>query len=170
MTSKTWGPLLADTIDEKLLPRSALIDSSVLIPALSDKHRPGDRASGLLYRALVDHKRRVLIAAPTFAEMLRGDRHFTLPRIQGVVVVAFDQTAADVLGRNFSKEILVRFKTETGLVKDWIRYDAMIAACAIRHKAEMLVSTDINQTAIARSAGITVKTPSDFLRRQQDLF
>ncbi|HEX9619844.1 MAG TPA: hypothetical protein VF989_06905, partial [Polyangiaceae bacterium] len=47
--------------------------------------------------------------------------------------------------------------------------DAMIVACAVRHRAAQFVSTDDTQRTLASHAGLIVKSPSDYTQPQQYL-
>jgi hypothetical protein len=46
----------------------------------------------------------------------------------------------------------------------------MIVACAVRHRAMVLVSTDGPQRTMASRVGLVVKTPSDYLARQTEMY
>jgi predicted nucleic acid-binding protein len=52
----------------------------------------------------------------------------------------------------------------------YIKYDALIVACAKRHNAKVLVTTDGAQTKLAVKVGLEVRTPSDFLSTQQEMY
>lgn len=154
-----------DEIDSKLLPSSVLMDSSVLIPALSAASKGGDAASGALFDALIQNKRRILIAAPTAAEFFRRAPTTSIPRTEFVLVVPFDAQAAEELGKRFPPEILKTYRV--GNVRlDYIKYDAMIVACAVRHRAGVIVSTDKQQRALAAAVGLSVAAPKDYLAKQ----
>lgn len=155
---------LAD-IDPIALPRSALIDSSVVIPGFGTRVRQSDDpASRLFCEAMIQHKRLLLIAAPTLAEFLRAEPKSLLPRTRAVQIVALDERAATILGTRFSTAVLSDLKRDKSLgPADYIKYDTMISACAIRHRAAVLVTSDAGQARVARAAGIVVEKPSKYL-------
>jgi predicted nucleic acid-binding protein len=160
---------LTESIDEKLLPAIVAFDSSVLIPALNPKQAAGDPACARLFEAMDSANRTILIAAPTFAEFLRGAPKSSLPRRRNVVVVPFDQLAAELLAKDFPSTVLVTLNKKSGLPRHYIKYDAMIVACAARHRAGHFVSTDDQQRELAKKIGLTVRTPSEYLTKQPKL-
>jgi hypothetical protein len=142
----------------------------VLIPALSAKARAkGDPASAMLFRALVDAEKDVLIAAPSFAELLRGQPPTHPPRTQYVQVVAFDARAAEIVGREFPPDALLTLSKKLGGPLQYIKFDTMIVACARRYGAQHVVSTDQGVRALASRIGLTARVPSDYLHPQVDL-
>lgn len=157
-------------IDADRLPEVALIDTGVLIRALG--HKPEDARSpdaAAFFEAMICAKRRMLVAAPTLAELERGqpDRHAApvpLPRTRYVIIVPFDEVAAVTLAKEFPMAIITSAADETGLSRSQIKYDALIAACAIRHGATCIVSLD--EKAMKRRYGtkLPVLQPRDFAR------
>lgn len=127
-------------------PAVLLFDTTVLIPALGKKIRKSDDpASGRLLEAMIQHRRSVLIAAPSLAELFRRAPQNPVPRTQWVRVVVFDGLAAELLGRSFPPEVLIKARDQSGALLHYLKslkYDAMIVACAVRHRAAMLVTTD----------------------------
>jgi len=75
------------------------------------------------------------------AEYLRHDKKSTRPRVSGVEYVAFDDAAAEILGSVFPMAIIMACRTPAG-PKDYIKYDAMIVACAKRWNADCIVTLD----------------------------
>jgi predicted nucleic acid-binding protein len=154
-------------IDHSLLPNSAMLDSSVLIPALGKKGRAtDDPACAKLFDALVADRRQILVSTPTVAEILRRAPVSPLPRTRLVRVVSFDLAAAEVLGQRFPPSVLAKVRDDTGGPLHYIKYDAMIVACAVRHRAEVLVTTDAKQRKLANSVGLRCATPSEFAAKQ----
>lgn len=95
-------------IDIAKLPQRALFDTTIVIRALGDRPDDGrSPACEALWEAMLQNARQVLIAAPTIAEMARkeGARR-SIPRRRGVEVVAFDDLAAELLGRSMPNSIL----------------------------------------------------------------
>lgn len=154
-----------DEIDPKLLPASVMMDSSVLLPALGKVRSTDDAASAPLFDALIEHRRSILIAAPTAAEFYRRAPTTDIPRTEFVVVVPFDGLAAEELGKRFPPEILKKHR-KGGVPLHYIKYDAMIVACAVRHRATVFVSTDKQQRVLASAVGLVVAAPRDYLSKQ----
>lgn len=161
---------MSEDIDLEALPISAMFDSTVLIPALGKKKRSTDDAAcGPLFEAMIRAKRSVLIAAPTAAEFWRREPKHAMPRTQFVKIVAFDQLAAYILGTRFPPSVLVEQRDQQNRPLSYIKYDAMIVACAVRHRVAEFVSTDDTQRKLASLAGLTVKAPKDYLAKQLTL-
>jgi predicted nucleic acid-binding protein len=160
--------LAAGSIDTDALPYSALLDTSILVPALGGKVRStDDPLSAPFFAAMVKTQRRVLIAAPSVAELMRKASNAAIPRTRGVVVVDFDRIAAEHLGRDFPPNVLksVRDELKPSLEKvslDYIKFDAMIVACAKRHNASVLITTDVGQATLAKKIGLIAKRPADY--------
>src|SRR4051812_40882902 len=105
-------------VDKKLLPRRALIDSSVLIRALGDRpdnNEERNRACREFFHAMIKHSRTILIAAPTVAEYIRKDGKRKVPRVRGVEIVPLDAVACEYLGAKFPETVLNQPKKELGL-------------------------------------------------------
>ncbi len=157
-------------IDPKKLPASMLIDTTVALrgfgAAEDDEHAP---LCIELVDTCIQQGTALLIAAPTLAEILRGGATKPIPRVHNVEVVAFDEPAARVLSA-FSAEFLKSFSTQEGLRLTYIKYDALIVACAARYKAAYLVSLDQRQRRFAVQAGVNAVAPKHFLENQLPLF
>jgi predicted nucleic acid-binding protein len=147
-----------------------MLDTSVLIPALWKPKPTDDPACAPLFDALVQANRHVYIAAPACAELLRRAPKSSIPRKKNVIVVPFDRRAAEMLATLFPPEVLVQERTATGTPLNYIKYDAMIAACAARHRVEVFISADARQRALAEKAGLTVREPGFYLEKQAALF
>jgi predicted nucleic acid-binding protein len=152
-------------VDARGLPRRLLLDSSVLIPAL--RRKKGDEPCAELFEALVASKVETLIAAPTVAEMMKRKPPRSLPHVRTIEVVAFDQAAAMLLGGDrFPHVALTKFKEEGAGAVHYFKYDMLILACAVRHRAECIVTHDRWQTKIASEIGLPAKTAADYQGRQ----
>ncbi|HEV3190741.1 MAG TPA: PIN domain-containing protein, partial [Polyangiaceae bacterium] len=127
---------MAEAIDPKRLPVSVLFDTSTLIAASDGRVRKDqEQACAPLLDALVAAKRAVMIAAPSFAEFLRKAPRTPSPRLAGIDVVAFDRIASELLAAKFPKQVLTQYRDQSTKGKpplDYIKYDAMIVACAVR--------------------------------------
>ncbi len=157
-------------IDLDLLPPRALFDSSILFGALGSRDDgPTAEACRKLFEAMIENGKTVLVSAPTIAELLRGESPVEPPRTAGVVVVGFDDQAARILAKEFPQEVLIRFRDATGTPLQYIKYDAMIVACAKRHRAECLVTGDAAMARLANHAGLPCFAPDHFYAKQGTL-
>jgi len=82
-------------------------------------------------------KRQILIAAPTITETTRSTDFPALPppSVPNVLVVAFDLRAALACSEKFPEQVIKNEQKSTGLFLNYLRYDALILACAIRYDA-----------------------------------
>jgi predicted nucleic acid-binding protein len=146
-----------------------MIDTGVLIRALGE--RPGDpdsRDCVDFVEAMLAGGRELLVAAPSVAELMRGQAVPTPPSTPGLVIVAFDDLAAIELGTRFPVSSLKSLAATSGLPLTYLKYDAMIAACAIRHKAAFLITVDKRLSAQVPSS-LKVARPGDFRAKQMQL-
>jgi len=144
------------------LPFVAMIDTSLFLC------RIGARPDEVEAPACIDFctrmsklGRTVLVAAPTITEVTRYQGK-PLPRVQGIVVVAFDTVAATELGTKMPiSELKVwRAGSERGFAH--IKYDALIVGCALRVPRCVFVGMDTGQLALARHVGLAAHHPRDF--------
>jgi predicted nucleic acid-binding protein len=157
-------------IDVAKLPQRALFDTGVVIRALGERSDDvRSPACEALWNAMLDNGRQILIGAPSLAEMIRQQGRNSFPRRKGVEVVAFDDRAAFELGQRFPEKILNLERDSTNLPKHYLKYDAMIVACAIRHRATHLVTLDGPMTGFAKAAGIKIVHPEHFATDQLPL-
>lgn len=155
-------------IDEKKLPARALFDTGVVIRGILQRKDSDTETCKNLWTAMLQAKCDILIAAPTVAEMVRGHRNGP-PEDPLVEVVAFDEDAAYRLGTRLPEQVLEDLRESTGSAEHYIKYDAMIVACAIRHGADCIVTLDKGMIAIAKKAGMIARLPSYFHSDQQSL-
>jgi predicted nucleic acid-binding protein len=152
-------------MDPNKLPRVALIDTGVLTRAIGDLAPDADTSACRgFYDAMLDNARLILIAAPSIAEVIRKDGKRTVPRTSGIEVVAFDQVAAELLGRRFPMAVLKEL-VRAGTTMTYFKYDAMIVACAMRYSAECIVALDDDFATLGAHVGMPVYHPSHFLGR-----
>lgn len=160
-------------IDDSKLPMSALFDTTVILPALDAKVASTNRAlCAAIVEGMLAQRRRVMIAAPTKAEMCVGGLLLDdLPNTADIRVVPFDSEAASLFYHQFPKEKLKKLRNATTppLNKNAVKFDAQIVACALRWKVAMLVTDDTGQMAIARAAGLLAVKPEHFLSAQLPL-
>lgn len=153
-------PAAVGRFDTKLFPLRALLDTGIWLRAF---HWQEDENTALcidLVTALSFSGCRMLMAAPTLAELLRGDPKRKSPRGKGIVPVAFDTKAAEEL-----QSLVAPFvNTQPG---DGVRlkFDQMIVACAVRWQAEHVVHLDGRlQKHCPKAVGrIIFKKPEDYM-------
>ncbi|MEZ4295058.1 MAG: type II toxin-antitoxin system VapC family toxin [Polyangiaceae bacterium] len=156
-------------MDPDRLPLRALIDTGVLLRFLGDQpHDPRAPACKAFCQAMLAAGRELLIAAPTIAEVARHSGQ-PVPRMQGVVVVPFDDRAAELLALRIPMAKLHEAKTSTGLSLPYLKYDALIVACALRARADAIVTLDGDCSKLATGIGIRVALPSEFESKQRIL-
>ncbi len=129
------------------LPASLLLDTTVFLRALG--HKVGDprtRACAHVLETALSTRRRVLIGAPTAAEIHRGKpddgaspRPF--PRVANFLVAPFDERCAQILGEKLPQAELVEFAVN-GLAMTHLKFDSMLVAIAIRYGAACIISLD----------------------------
>src|SRR5205814_2099725 len=127
-------------LPEKLPPR-ALVDTGVLIRALGQK--PDDSRAIFcveFWEAMLEAKRQILIAAPTITEIMRSDEYVApeIPSVRSVVIVAFDRQAAVDCAKKFPEQMIKNEQASSGLFLNYLRYDALILACAYRYQAVLV--------------------------------
>jgi len=145
-----------------LLPRTALVDTGVFLRFLGDRpEEPKTIACRAFCKAMLDNHRELFIAAPTITEITRW-KGSKLPRARGITVVAFDERAAELLGIKGPENTITELMKETGDTRNCIRYDFMIAACAARAHADVLVSLDKDLPKICNHMSITHKRPEEY--------
>jgi len=154
-------------MDPSRLPSRVLLDTTVFIRAMGE-HKADPRSLDCtdFVEAMVAAGKDVLVAAPSLAEMLRGMAMPAVPNTGAIAVVAFDDVAAVELGTKFPAKTL---KTVPGsLPATYLKYDAMIAACAMRHRCGYLITLDTNlHTQVP--AGLKLAAPGEFCAKQMQL-
>lgn len=151
-------------IDVAALPDTCLVDTGVLIRALRQRSDDETPACHAFFDAMVDSGvSRMLVAAPTVAEMLRGNPQ-PLPRTRSLLVVPFDLRAAELLGAEMPVEVLRAHGAHDALPLSYLKYDAMIVACAQRWDADCIVALDTDHVRLARHVGMPVVHPRAFAR------
>ena len=163
-------------IDPKKLDEAkrALIDTNVLIFALDGgiKH-PDHKLARALVEALAERKSRILVAAPTFAEFEVRKTGKSMPTGGVIEVVPFNHDAAKYLAERLPLNALKELgyvSTGTPNGKSCLKYDSMIVACAGRHLAQCIISTDTeHMPKLAAQAGLRCLSPRYFEQAQQSL-
>lgn len=161
-------------INRAKLPESAAIDTGVFIRGLLGAYPEGPESPSCedFCNAMIDARRTLFVAAPTITEVVRhaGVR---VPRRRGVVVVPFDDVAAEILGLKMPSAKLSEAKTSLGVSISYLKYDAMILACAIRSRTAVMVAIDGDHTKLAVDTGFEVRHPEWYQvapRAQRGLF
>jgi predicted nucleic acid-binding protein len=169
---------LADAIDPKKLRSPTLLDTTILVAVARSiagrKVTAEEQLCSVLFDALVAEKKEIFIAAPTYAEFLRQPHATKLSsHVSTLNVVVFDRLAAKMLGERFPKSALTKFQEPPVNGQParppitYIKYDAMIVACALRHGANAVVALDTKLLEMATAVGLYAATPHDFTGRQQ---
>src|SRR5690242_16401802 len=144
-------------IDKEKLPKTAMVDTGVFLRFLGA--RPDDPDAPIcraFCEAMLERGNVLYVAAPTLAEIIRknGER---APRIKGVVVVPFDDRAAEILGAKMPMPAL----------RDARKVDAMIMACAARSRTTTMVTLDLeDMLPLGAGLEIAVQRPQDFASEQ----
>ena len=143
-----------------------MIDTNVLIRFLGDRVDAETPACKAFCNAMIDDKRRLWIAAPTIAEVSRH-RGLPVPRFTGITVVPFDDRAANILGTQMPMAKIHAAKAQNGLSLTYLKYDAMILACALRVKTGTIVALDGDHVALAQGLSISVRRPESYYGASQ---
>lgn len=155
-------------IDRSLLPPSALIDTGVLFRFLGDQPFDKDSPACVDFcNEMIGEGRTLYVAAPTIAEVTRH-RGKKVPHRKGIVVVPFDDKAAEILGLEMTMARIHSSADSTGCSRTYLKYDAMIVACALRAKTKIIVALDGDHTKLAGSLSVSVRHPKEF--RAPNLF
>ena len=169
MKTATNKPTKFD-IEHERLPNRCLVDTGVFIRALGyhdDEHRLPCVA---FFEAMLQTQgKQILLAAPVLAELIRGGPDREIPRTPHVAPVSFDLHAARICGKEMPPNILRRFANGPYRLT-YLKYDAMIVACAKRWEAECIVAIDTDHHKLASHVNIPVHHPREFRRAQMPLF
>lgn len=159
---------MALAIKESLLPQNAAIDTGVFMRGVLG-HRPNEDRSVVCVEfcnAMIAAGKTLLVGAPTIAEIARHEGK-KVPYTEGIVVVPFDDVAANKLGTEIPMAKLHQAKAEGGRSVTYLKFDAMILACALRSRTKILVTLDTtDHAALAKDLPITIRAPEHFLDKQ----
>lgn len=160
--------LLLPEVDWAKLPLRAAFDTSVLVYALGGVDaNVRSLAAVAVFQAMVAQRRDIVIPAPAYAELLRDASAPSLTAPASVEVVPFDEDAAHRLQKDFPPTAWKGVAKEAGLSRMVAKVDAMIIACALRHRCDVLVTLDgtrsNSQAALAMLVNLRVETPEAFL-------
>ena len=156
-------------MDPNKLPRRALIDTGVMFRAMGQFADAHTQDCIDFYQAMLMFGNDILIAAPTVAEIMRHDGTTQIPRTRQIEVVAFDQVAAELLGRSLPMATLKTIQGPANTTLTHLKYDALIATCAARHGADCIVAIDGHFVALGQALGLQVEHPSAFRATQTAL-
>lgn len=148
-----------------------MLDTSIVIRGLLERDDGDDdtRLSVELWAGLLALQEcEILIAAPTLAEIVRKRPDSAIRHMPRIDVVGFDRRAAEILGDDLPMDVLAALKAESdGATDACIKYDAMIAACAKRHRASALITINKDMANVARRLkGLVVKHPREYCGKQ----
>jgi predicted nucleic acid-binding protein len=150
--------------DDLLPPRSALLDTGVFMRAIGERVDARSALCADLLRRLIERKVRVLVAAPTIAEIIRGNASALPHTTAGIEVVDFDGKAAVLCGELYPAADVAGTADETATK---LKFDAMIVACAKRHNAGHLISLDDKMVTRANERELEAHDPHDYLRAER---
>lgn len=161
-------------IDPALLPARALFDTGVLIRALRQRNDAHSLQCQQLFDAMLEAGHDIIVATPTLAEIYRGLPQDPVkpkppPKFPGLEIVSFDERAAIIVGTLLPQSVLKETKSKTGTPLSYLKADAMIVACGVVGKASCIVSLDADHHELATAAGIPMKRPADFEKKQGEL-
>lgn len=156
-------------IDLSQLPDRCLMDTGVLIRALRQQQTPETEACEAFFKAMVSERKTILIAAPSLAELLRSKPDTKAPISRSVMVVPFDHRAAEILAENLPWKLQKTRAAEENVSRAYIKYDAMIAACAKRWNATVIISIDGDHRKLAKDLGIESRSPDSYRMAQLEL-
>lgn len=144
------------------IPPCVLVDTCVLIRAL-DRQEPESRA--FLERAS-NEGIRLLVTALSLAEfeLPRGGNPSTpLPRIFGMEIVPFDMATSNIYTRYMSLDG-IKNAVAAGTNRHIFKFDSMIVACGVRHRADCVVSTDDGIKKVCEKFSIPFRDLQSFHR------
>lgn len=144
------------------LPRKVMVDTGVFIRWLGNQQDHKALACSELVETLLAADSRIYLAAPALAEVLRWGSRSPIPRRRELIIAAFDELAARILGEHFPLSELEAAKADSASASlRTLKFDSMIVACAIRHKVD--VQYRWMPTTIASAAqpayGASIQTP-----------
>ena len=154
--------------DVASLPRRAAIDTSVLIAAAPMPGKPADPVSRALLAALLSNRCTLLIPAPAAAEFYRKNSPTSL-HVLGIEVVPFDDETARKVGESFPPNVIKQESVASGHPISFMKYDAMIVACAVRHRADAVIATDDRLLKLCKRVQMSSRKPFEFLAKQPAL-
>lgn len=144
-------------------PRRVMIDTGVFLRWVGDQQDADTDACYLVVEHVLSSGGTVLFAAPCVAEVLRYGLASSVPRKARFEVVGFDELAARKLAEKLplSAQRAVAVSSPNSLTH--IKYDAMIVACAIRHKALLHIALDDDHHKLCKQAEFAVARPKDLI-------
>jgi hypothetical protein len=113
---------------------------------------------------LLQRDARILLPAPALAEVLRYGGAAP-PRRRELVIGAFDERSAQVLGEKFPLAELEAVKVQQGSSITHLKYDSMIVACAIRYQVDVHISLDTDQHKFCEKASFACMWPDQFVQK-----
>lgn len=156
----TKVPEAVARFDTTLFPERALLDTGIWLRVF---HWEQDADSQLcidLVTALSFTNCRMLMSAPTLAELLRADDGRKVPRTRSIVPVPFDTKAAEEL-----QLLVAPWKNTTPGEGVRLKFDQMIVACAVRWGAQHIIHLDnrLRNSAPRAEAKVAFRKPADYM-------
>lgn len=151
-------------------PRRPLVDSNVLIAAWTQRRVEPDRdVCAEFLQGAENDDCLILVATPSISELLKGTPPLELPRKKSLVPVPFDRRAAYILGKDFPASTLQALREEAGSPPShYIKYDALIVACAKSANADCIVTLNIrHMERLAHHIGLLCRHPSAYRHPRQ---
>lgn len=148
------------------LPLVAAIDTNVFLRFLLEVEDTKSEMCIRFCNAMLSASNTLVVAAPTLAEIGRTSGK-PVPHTPGIEAIAFDQAAADVLAQRIPFSKLIELRDETGLPLHYWKYDSLILACAVRAKADCLVTTDTGLRKLATKIQFAARAPDEFVISSQ---
>ena len=155
------------TINLHGIPERVMLDSSVLTRTRGDATGEHADLCRELWYELIKQQHRILIPAIALAEYMEKPPHDRPKRHRNVEVVHFDDEAAAIIATRFPPSVFLRQNAVPGATKAIIKFDTMILASAVRHRAELLFCMDHRLSNLATAAQMPVKNPADLGRPTQ---
>lgn len=142
--------------------KSVLLDTGILLRGLGQRCDADAEDCQMLLDLLVRGGVTMYVGAPTVAEMSRGAGALgPLP----FEIINFDRSAAEVCGRTFPAALLKDAAPQVGLREHYIKYDALIVACALTARVDAVVTLDRGMHFLCGEADLYCYLPSEFCRR-----
>jgi predicted nucleic acid-binding protein len=142
-------------LDLSGIPERVMVDTSFLVAARGPATEAYSAVCQDLWLELLRLGRHILIPAVALAEFMRRPPHSQPKRHARIEVVAFDERAAMALATRLPP--WPALKKASGSPRLVTKYDEMILASAIRHRADVLISLDDGLIKAAQHAMVTVQ-------------
>lgn len=161
---------MGNGIDPKLLPKRALLDTMVLSRVLGNEAEEDAGASRAFFDAMLASGKTILVATPSLAEHLRRPGAPDVPHVRGIEVVAFDRAAVKVVAEKLPIDAVKALATAGTGERLCLKVDSMVVACAVRHRADVVLTTDKGVRKLCERCGMKCAEPNNYFEKQTRLF